>query len=168
MDRRVKLVDVPSVRDAVRKNGRAHVNGLRFGYSDKLGAIVSEEASNAEVESFRRVPGYVIIDSQTGDLLSEPEKIVIRKDVEVDEEASREPQAQMDVGEALLAEFTAQFKAASPAEREEIKNDEYKRALTLAKVNVTGKPDKAGLISLFSEYVGEDANETNSESENAE
>ena len=155
MDLRVKLVGVPSVRDAVRKNGRATVNGLRFGFSDKLGAVVSEEANHAEVESFRRVPGYVIIDAQTGDLISEPEKIVVRNDGEGDGEPREETKLPTDPDEEYLKTFTETFKEASKGAREKINNDEYRRALGLSKVVVPGEAKKEDLIKLFSQAIGE-------------
>ncbi|RTH01178.1 hypothetical protein CSW50_09760, partial [Thermus scotoductus] len=62
MDYRVKVVNVPSVMDAVRKGKRLRVNGVLFGYSDKFGAVVSEPVDMTTAELFRRVPGYAVID----------------------------------------------------------------------------------------------------------
>ncbi|WP_152607306.1 hypothetical protein [Thermus sp. 2.9] len=72
MDYRVKVVGVPSVLDAVKKGQRVKVNGILFGWSDKFGAVVSEPVSLKQVEPFRQVPGYAVIDATTGDLITPP------------------------------------------------------------------------------------------------
>ena len=156
MDLRVKLVNVPSVLDMVRRHGRAQVNGLRFGYSDKLGAYVSEEASHAEVESFRRVPGYVIIDAHDGSLVSEPERVILRAqdDGQEDPELRKLP---MNPEEEWLNAFTERFKATPKNAHRKLDNDELKRALRASNVVVNGELKKGDLVTLFAETIGEKA-----------
>jgi hypothetical protein len=155
MDFRVKVVNAPSVADAVRRRGKCVVNGLLFGFSDKLGAVVSEPANAAHVEPFRRVPGYVIVDAVSGDLVSEPEPVKVT--TEKTESRPTDPDA------AWLESFATRFAEASEAQRERIGNDEYKRALRQLKVAFDPEAKKADLIALVAEALAGSSDEGGSD-----
>ncbi|AYJ74839.1 hypothetical protein CSW25_07030 [Thermus scotoductus] len=145
MDYRIKVVNVPSVLDAVRKGQRVRVNGVMFGYSDRFGAVVSEPVDMKAVEAFRRVPGYAVIDAQTGDLISPP---VADVEPNPTEETGLEPSgAEKDWLEA----FRERYRTLSHSGKARLPKEELRKALEALKVVAPEDAAKEDLIRLLDE-----------------
>ncbi len=163
MDFRVKITDVPSVRDHVAQHGKCLVNNLLFGFSDKLGAIVSEPANHAQVEAFRRIPGYVIIDANTGDLISTPEQLVLPGELEAPPAEEPPPlpappeKRRLKGEDSWLKDFKKRF--AVESKRQNIEPDEYRRALSALNVVTNMEQTKDELIALLIEALAQPATE---------
>lgn len=155
MDYRVKITNVPSVEDMVKRKNRANVNGLRFGWSDKLNATVSEPASEAQVRSFRQARGYVIIDAVSGDLISEPDTVQVR--THEDDREAPQPQKQVarDPNDVAVEEFIERYEAATESGRERFNKDELQRALRHLKVQVGPDATKPDLRVMLDEILAE-------------
>lgn len=158
MDYRVKVVNVPSVADLVKRKNRAKVNNLRFGWSDKLEAVVSEPASEAQVRSFRQARGYVIIDAMSGDIISEPDPVQVRTHEE-DPPAPPKAQEQVarDPNDVTIEEFLTRYEEASEKGRERFNKDELHRALRHLKVQTGPDATKADLRVMLDEILAERA-----------
>lgn len=162
MDYRVKVMNVPSVTDTVRKRHRARVNGLQFGWSDKLNAVVSEPASEKQVRSFRQARGYLIIDAVSGDLVSEPDRIEAHApDNKPAKTGPQSPPTPERLGrtadDVWLEEFIARYQAAGDTTRQRINKDELTRALRALKVNVESDQTKDDLRSTLDQILAERA-----------
>lgn len=145
MDYRVKVVNVPSVMDAVRKGKKLRVNGVLFGYSDKFGAVVSEPVDMRTAELFRRVPGYAVIDAVTGDLITPP---VADVEPNPTEETGLEPTtAETDWLEA----FKERYRGLSPSGKARVPKEELRKALEALKVVAPEEASKEDLIRLLDE-----------------
>ncbi|MDW8358103.1 MAG: hypothetical protein RMK63_09370 [Thermus sp.] len=145
MDYRVKVVGVPSVLDAVKKGQRVKVNGILFGWSDKFGAVVSEPVSLKQVEPFRQVPGYAVIDATTGDLITPPVAAVAPNPTE--ETGLGPSPAEKDWLEA----FRARYRSMSPSAKARLPKEELKRALEALQVVAPEEASKEDLVRLLDE-----------------
>jgi len=154
MDYVVKVVDAPSIIDGVMKHGRQTVNNLKFGRSDKFDGVVSEPANAEEISIFRLMPGFVILDSHTGSIVSEPPRIPIQ--IPNEEKQETETQAQVppptDPDEEWFKGFKERF-LKNESSRKRLGKDELRRAVTLLKVNVDPEADKAALTSTILEVL---------------
>lgn len=157
MDYRVKIVNVPSVEDMVKRKNRANVNGLRFGWSDKMDAVVSEPASEAQVRSFRQARGYVIVDAVSGDIISEPDPIEVRTHEEPAAAPAPQEQIARDPNDVTIEEFLARYEEASEKGRERFNKDELHRALRHLKVQTGPDATKADLRAMLDEILAERA-----------
>lgn len=145
MDYRVKVVNVPSVVDAVRKHGHTRVNGVTFGWSDKFSAVVSEPIDLKRVEPFRRVPGYAVIDAVTGDLITPPVADVQPNPTE--ETGLEAPTAEKDWLEA----FKARYRGLTHSGKARLPKEDLRKALEALRVAVPEETPKEEMIRILDE-----------------
>ncbi|WP_027894444.1 hypothetical protein [Calidithermus chliarophilus] len=175
MDYRIKAVDVPSLEDAIIRKGQkdVSVNGLLFGYSDRLQAIVSQPCREADCESFLRAGGYVVIDAVTGEeKATKPRNAAVDVEEAVRAELKRQAEerqkaldAQRAAGGDAHAAYAAEFKKKwdslpdGEARKAKFGKDELLRAATALKLAVPNPSEatKAQLVELIGAFYADEA-----------
>lgn len=159
MDYRIKVIEngpARSVIDAVRraKTGSTRVNGITFGESEKFGGVVSAPINARRTEPFRRVPGYLVIDADSGTILSEPHKIVLpTPNPNSDQNPKKIERPARDTEAMWLERFIYEYQNADELTRAGIGRDRFKRALRAAGIPFEVDADNHALRAQFDAHL---------------